>query len=82
AEDKHGNLTDPYDGQKDLEARVMRHVSPAFAEDPLRVMRVARFAARYAAYGFTIAPETKKLMRQLSESGELKPLTAERSWKE
>lgn len=82
AEDKDGNLTDPYHGQQDLEARILRHVSPAFAEDPLRVLRVARFAARYAPHGFSIAPETLGLMRQLSESGELKALTPERSWKE
>ena len=82
AEDDHGQLTDPYQGQRDLQARVLRHVSPAFAEDPLRVLRVARFAARYAALGFTVAPETLELMRQLSESGELQALTAERSWKE
>ena len=82
AEDMDGNLTDPYDGLKDLEARVLRHVSPSFAEDPLRVLRVARFAARYAPLGFSIAPQTLQLMRQLSESGELKALTPERSWKE
>ncbi|MCV4262373.1 multifunctional CCA addition/repair protein [Pseudomonas capsici] len=82
AEDKDGNLTDPYGGQHDIEARILRHVSPAFAEDPLRVLRVARFAARYASLGFSIAPETMGLMRQLSESGELKALTPERSWKE
>jgi tRNA nucleotidyltransferase (CCA-adding enzyme) len=82
AEDKNGQLTDPYHGQQDLEARVLRHVSPAFAEDPLRVLRVARFAARYAPDGFTIAPETLELMRQLSSSGELEALTPERSWKE
>ena len=82
AEDKEGNLTDPYGGQHDLEARILRHVSPAFAEDPLRVLRVARFAARYAPEGFTVAPETLELMRQLSESGELDALTPERSWKE
>ncbi|ALI07942.1 MULTISPECIES: multifunctional CCA addition/repair protein [Pseudomonas] len=82
AEDDHGNLTDPYHGQRDLEARVLRHVSPAFAEDPLRVLRVARFAARYAPLGFKVASETLELMRQLSESGELEALTAERSWKE
>lgn len=82
AEDDHGNLTDPYHGQRDLEARVLRHVSPAFAEDPLRVLRVARFAARYAPLGFKVADETLGLMRQLSESGELEALTAERSWKE
>jgi tRNA nucleotidyltransferase (CCA-adding enzyme) len=82
AEDKEGHLTDPYHGQRDLEARILRHVSPAFAEDPLRVLRVARFAARYAPDGFTIAPETLELMRQLSASGELEALTPERSWKE
>lgn len=82
AEDDQLNLTDPYHGQRDLEARILRHVSPAFAEDPLRVLRVARFAARYAGLGFTVAEETMGLMRQLSESGELQALTAERSWKE
>ncbi len=82
AEDEHGNVSDPYHGKKDLESRILRHVSPAFAEDPLRVLRVARFAARYASLGFRVAPETIDLMRQLSESGELQALTAERSWKE
>ncbi|WP_341961539.1 multifunctional CCA addition/repair protein [Pseudomonas sp. RC10] len=82
AEDKDGHLTDPYHGQRDLQDRVLRHVSPAFAEDPLRVLRVARFAARYAPDGFTIAHETLMLMRQLSASGELEALTPERSWKE
>lgn len=82
AEDDHGNLTDPYHGQRDLESRILRHVSPAFAEDPLRVLRVARFAARYAPLGFKVADETLELMRQLSKSGELEALTAERSWKE
>ncbi|MCW1938533.1 multifunctional CCA addition/repair protein [Pseudomonas sp. o96-267] len=82
AEDDHGNLIDPYGGQQDLEARILRHVSPAFAEDPLRVLRVARFAARYAPLGFSVAPETLELMRQLADSGELSHLTAERSWKE
>jgi tRNA nucleotidyltransferase (CCA-adding enzyme) len=82
AEDDDGNLTDPHNGQQDLQARVLRHVSPAFAEDPLRVLRVARFAARYAERGFTVAAPTLALMRQLSESGELQALTAERSWKE
>lgn len=82
AEDTDGNVIDPYHGQKDLEARLLRHVSPAFAEDPLRVLRVARFAARYAPLGFTVAPDTLALMRELSESGELEALTAERSWKE
>ncbi|MGF6695267.1 tRNA nucleotidyltransferase (CCA-adding enzyme) [Metapseudomonas resinovorans] len=82
AEDDHGHLIDPYGGQKDLKARRLRHVSPAFAEDPLRVLRVARFAARYAPLGFTVAKETLALMRQIAESGELDALTPERSWKE
>lgn len=82
AEDEQGRITDPYKGQQDLQDRILRHVSPAFAEDPLRVLRVARFAARYAGLGFQVAPETLALMRELSESGELQALTAERSWKE
>lgn len=82
AEDDHGNLTDPYNGKQDLDNRVLRHVSPAFAEDPLRVLRVARFAARFAGLGFKVAPQTLELMRQLSDSGELQALTPERSWKE
>ena len=82
AEDEHGQLTDPYHGQNDLKNRLLRHVSPAFAEDPLRVLRVARFAARYADLGFTVAAPTLELMRQLSASGELQALTAERTWKE
>ena len=59
AEDEQGRLTDPYNGQKDLEERLLRHVSPAFAEDPLRVLRVARFAARYAGLGFRGARDTR-----------------------
>ncbi len=82
AEDEQGQLIDPYGGQTDLAARQLRHVSPAFAEDPLRVLRVARFAARYADLGFRVAPDTQALMRQLAESGELQALTPERSWKE
>lgn len=77
-----GEIIDPYHGQKDLENRILRHVSDAFVEDPLRVLRVARFAARYHDYGFTIAPETLALMTTLSESGELQSLTAERIWQE
>ena len=77
-----GTLFDPYGGQADLAARVLRHVSPAFAEDPLRVLRVARFAARYAYLGFSVASETLALMRTLAESGELAYLTAERVWQE
>lgn len=82
AEDEQGRLIDPYGGQQDLQARLLRHLSPAFAEDPLRVLRVARFAARYAGLGFTVAPQTLALMRQLAHSGELQALTPERSWKE
>src|SRR5690606_18523313 len=82
AEDADGQVVDPYGGLADLQALLLRHVSPAFAEDPLRVLRVARFAARYAPLGFRVAPEALTLMRQLAESGELASLTAERSWKE
>ena len=82
AEDEDGNLIDPYGGVKDIEERVLRHVSSAFTEDPLRVLRVARFAARFAPLGFRIAEETVALMRQLSNSGELQHLVAERVWQE
>ncbi|MBF8703796.1 MULTISPECIES: multifunctional CCA addition/repair protein [Pseudomonas] len=82
AEDEMGTVYDPYHGQDDLDQRLLRHVSPAFAEDPLRVLRVARFAARYAPLGFRVADETLELMRQISASGELQALTAERCWKE
>lgn len=82
AEDEAGTVHDPYNGQQDLDQRLLRHVSPAFAEDPLRVLRVARFAARYAPLGFRVADQTLELMRLISASGELQALTAERSWKE
>ena len=82
AMDENGNIIDPYNGQTDLTNRVLRHVSSAFIEDPLRVLRVARFAARYHKYGFTIAPETLTLMIELSESGELLSLSGERIWQE
>ena len=82
AMDSNGKIVDPYHGQVDLKNRVLRHVSSAFIEDPLRVLRVARFAARYHTYGFTIAPETLSLMTQLSESGELLSLSGERIWQE
>jgi tRNA nucleotidyltransferase (CCA-adding enzyme) len=78
----NGEIIDPYNGQKDLNDRILRHVSDAFIEDPLRVLRVARFAARYHKYGFTIAEETLHLMQQISASGELKSLTPERVWQE
>jgi len=82
AEDLQGNLYDPYHGVDDLDNRVLRHVSPAFAEDPLRVLRVARFAARYADYGFTIAEETMALMQCLVDHDEVDALVAERVWQE
>ena len=82
ARDERGELVDPYGGQKDLDKRVLRHVSPAFSEDPLRVLRVARFAARLQPWGFTVASETLQLMRSISESGELETLVAERVWGE
>src|SRR5678815_2671954 len=71
ARDDSGEVIDPYGGQRDLEARVLRHVSPAFVEDPLRVLRVARFLARYAPLGFEVADETLELMREIARSGEL-----------
>jgi tRNA nucleotidyltransferase (CCA-adding enzyme) len=77
-----GTLVDPHGGQHDLAARVLRHVSPAFAEDPVRILRVARFAARYAPLGFTVAPETTELMRSMVASGEADALVAERTWRE
>jgi len=82
AEDAEGNVVDPYGGARDLEARVLRHVSPAFAEDPVRVLRVARFAARYAPLGFRIADETLALMRAMVDAGEVEHLVAERVWAE
>ena len=82
AQDLQGNLYDPYHGADDLRQRILRHVSPAFVEDPFRVLRVARFAARYHHLGFTIAPETLQLMQTLTQQGELQHLTAERVWAE
>ncbi|CAA0328008.1 CCA tRNA nucleotidyltransferase [Alteromonas gracilis] len=82
AQDNLGNLIDPYGGKKDLENRILRHVSEAFSEDPLRVFRVARFATRYAYLGFNIASETMALMQNMAQSGELSTLSAERVWQE
>ena len=79
AEDENGNLIDPFNGERDIRDGILRHVSPAFAEDPLRVLRVARFAARF---GFKIADETMALMKSISASGELQTLVAERVWAE
>lgn len=82
AQSENGEIIDPYGGKQDLDNRLLRHISSAFAEDPLRVLRVARFAARYHSLGFTIAPETMALMQELAESGELQHLTVERVWLE
>ena len=77
-----GEIIDPWSGRADLAARVLRHVSPAFREDPLRVLRVARFAARFAPLGFTIAPETLELMKEIVAAGEMEALRPERVWQE
>lgn len=79
AKDSHGNIIDPFGGQDDLRHGILRHVSPAFAEDPVRILRTARFAARY---GFQVAPETLQLMRQMVHHGEADALVAERVWQE
>ncbi len=77
-----GQIVDPWSGRADLAARVLRHVSPAFREDPLRVLRVARFAARFAPLGFTIAAETLELMQEIVAAGEMEALRPERVWQE
>lgn len=82
AQDAQGNLHDPYNGHQDLQDKLLRHVSEAFSEDPLRVLRVARFYARYHHLGFTVHIDTKNLINQLANSGELDYLTPERIWKE
>ncbi|MBD3610761.1 MAG: multifunctional CCA addition/repair protein [Gammaproteobacteria bacterium] len=82
AEDDNGQLIDPYHGQQDIQQRILRHVSPAFVEDPVRILRVARFAARFHSLGFTIAEETISLMREMVENGETDALVAERVWQE
>ena len=82
AQSEDGEIIDPYGGKQDLDNRILRHISPAFSEDPLRVLRVARFAARYHSLGFKIASETLALMAELAQSGELQHLTAERVWLE
>ena len=82
AQTQDGQIVDPYGGRADLEARKLRHVSPAFSEDPLRILRVARFAARYAPLGFTVADETMTLMRGMVDAGEVEHLVPERVWKE
>lgn len=80
AEGEAGQVIDPYGGQQDLQARVLRHVSPAFAEDPVRILRLARFAARF--HDFSVAPETMQLMRHMVDAGEVDHLVAERVWQE
>ena len=82
AEDSAGRLVDPYGGQADLAGRQLRHVSEAFREDPVRILRVARFAARFHALGFSVAPETLQLMRAMVAAGEVMALVAERVWQE
>ncbi len=80
AQDATGNIVDPFCGQRDLTAKILRHVGPAFAEDPVRILRIARFAARFA--DFSVAPETLALMRQMVDDGEVDHLVAERVWQE
>lgn len=82
AKDADGGLVDPFGGQRDLQSRTLRHVSEAFSEDPLRVLRVARFAARFAPLGFTVHPSTLALMQEMVTSGELAHLVPERVWAE
>ena len=82
AQDQDGGLIDPFGGVRDVQARVLRHVGAAFIEDPLRVLRAARFMARFAALGFSVAPETLALMRAMVDSGELAELVPERVWQE
>lgn len=77
-----GTIVDPYHGKEDLKRRLLRHVSPAFVEDPVRILRVARFAARFAELNFTVADETIDLMRTMVKSGEVNALVPERIWKE
>jgi tRNA nucleotidyltransferase (CCA-adding enzyme) len=82
ARGEDGTLIDPYGGRADLATGVLRHVSPAFVEDPVRILRVARFAARFAPLGFHVAPETQALMRQMVANGEIDALVPERVWRE
>ena len=82
AEDEAGKLVDPYGGARDIEQRLLRHVSPAFVEDPVRLLRVARFAARFAPLGFTVAEETMALLQQMVRDGEVDHLVPERVWAE
>lgn len=82
AEDENGNIIDPFNGQQDLHNKILRHVSPAFGEDPVRILRVARFAARYHHLGFRVANETLQLMRDMVNAGEVDALVPDRVWQE
>ena len=82
AEDEQGKLIDTVNGEADLKNRLLRHVSPAFAEDPVRILRIARFLARFSSLGFSIAPETMQLMKEMVKAGEVNELVAERVWQE
>ena len=82
AQDDDGNLIDPFNGRQDIENKILRHVSPAFGEDPVRILRAARFMARFASLGFSIATETLDLMRQMVANGEVDALVPERVWQE
>ncbi|MCS4505916.1 Multifunctional CCA protein [wastewater metagenome] len=82
AQDGDGTVVDPYGGRADLDARLLRHVSPAFREDPVRILRLARFAARFAPLGFRVAEETLALCREMVEAGEVDALVPERVWQE
>lgn len=82
AQDENGNVIDPYDGQRDLENGILRHVSRAFSEDPVRLLRIARYATRYAEQDFSIAPETLTLLKEMVSAGEVDSLVAERVWNE
>ncbi|MDB6096398.1 MAG: Multifunctional protein, partial [Francisellaceae bacterium] len=80
--DQNNQLIDPFNGKQDLENKILRHVSPAFMEDPVRILRIARFTARFSHLGFTIAPETIQLMKSMVQKGEVNALVPERVWKE
>ena len=82
AKDENGNLIDPFNGLADISRGIIRHVSDAFVEDPVRILRAAKFAARFASRGFSIAPETRDLMRQMVDAGEASALVPDRVWKE
>lgn len=82
AKDENGNIIDPYNGMQDIHDRILRHVSSAFSEDPVRILRLARFAARYLHLGFIVAEETMQLMKDMVAAGEIKALVPERVWKE